>query len=283
MRLVLCALLASSCAAPYLTAQRGHVTPRGKVRTQLSAAGGVATSAVGIVRDARDFEKSITSVDCSAPGGKCYRKTDFRPLVDGGLQLALFGPASFDPGGSVRYGYAERLDAGASLLGSGYRLDAGWQVLGDPAPDAPGWAAALYLGWNHHRSPLGAFLDKVHLSGFGRDDLDVLAVASRPLGSFFQVALGARYMLSRWTVDLSPSLPIVDEQLSATQFIPDTDTRGLIHQYGVSAALVGGYRYFYLGAELNLVAYHAGARLLGEQRHFGGVVLYPGVYVFGPY
>jgi hypothetical protein len=114
-------------------------------------------------------------------------------------------------------------------------------------------------------------------------DLDAVFVAGRQYGQVAHLYVGGRYMLSRWSLQVTPDLPIAYEGLPADGALLGTDERGVVHQAGAITGGAVGWKGVFLGAELSTVYYRGDARVFFRERRLEGVALMPSVYVYGTY
>jgi hypothetical protein len=287
-RLLAVAALAalSGCAAPYFAGQTGRVTPRKDVRAALATGYNFASSAADVVRDAKDLVGGVQRVPCPTedePDRRCFRREDLEPIVDAAYRFALVSPFSSHSELSARYGLLDRVDAGLHLSPGGWRLDVGLQAFGATDPGVPGWAGSLFVG--AARRSTGVVGDVLSLlRGEAKvTDLDALFVSGRQFGEVGHLYVGGRYMLSRWSLDLIPTLPIDYGGVPADAELLGTDQRGVVHQIGAITGGAVGWKRVFVGAELATTYYRGDARVLSRDRRLEGVALMPSVYVYGTY
>jgi len=163
------------------------------------------------------------------------------------------------------------------------RLDAGYQIFGPRDPAVHGWAGSLFAGWNRYNGNFASDLLEKLGGNASRWDLDALFITGRQWNDYLHTYFGARYMLSRWSLQLVPSLPLVYDSGEVQQNLLGTDEAGTIHQFGALAGIAVGYKQAFVGLELNAVYYATRVRLLFEDERARGVAIMPSVYVFGRY
>ncbi len=203
------------------------MTPKGQVQAQVAGSIGFNSSAVSIVDEARNLDKSISSIQCpNDPSRQCFRVQDFRALARGGFRLALLTPVAQHVEFSLRYGLLDGLDLGGHLGSGTTRLDAGYQIFGPRDPDVHGWAGSLFVGWNRYSGNFASDLLEKLGGNASRWDLDALFITGRQWNDYLHTYFGARYMLSRWSLELLPSLPLVYDSGEVQQTLLGTDEAG---------------------------------------------------------
>jgi hypothetical protein len=279
-------LAATGCAAPAFLAHQGRVEPRGKFRLALGAGWQVNTSAAALVRDGRDVARALAGrgTPCPDGSGSCWRRKDVEPVVDAALRLALLAPFASRTEISGRYGFAPGLDVGLHL-GTGSRsIDAGWQVFGPRDRAVEGWAGTLVAGVGTRSvGAFGSVIEQVLRGDAGVTEYQAAFVAGRQWAEVAHLYVGARYTLSRWTLSVAPSLPILYEGGEQVEALLGTDTRGVIHAPGVVLGGALGYRHVFVGAELNVLVASGSARVLSRERDLSSVALMPAAYVYAQF
>jgi hypothetical protein len=278
-------LLATACAGPAFVANQGRVTPRGSFRVAAGTGYHLNTQIADLVRDGRDAARALWGkrTACADGGGSCWRVEDLRPVADAAFRSALVSPASSRSDLSARYGFARRLDAGVHL-GPGTRgVDLGLQTFGPLEPVVPGWSGTLLAGvGTRSLGAVGEVVERVLRGDAGLTELQLAHVVGRQWGEVVHAYGGARYTLTRWSLRVTPELPVLYEG-EQVQALLDTDTSGVVHHYGALLGAALGWRHLFVGAELNVIATSGRARVLGRERDLGGVGLLPAAYVYGQY
>jgi hypothetical protein len=80
-----------------------------------------------------------------------------------------------------------------------------------------------------------------------------------------------------------PNLPILYDSGERVEALLDTDTRGVVHTPGAVFGGALGYRWVFVGAELNVLVASGSARVLGRERDLSSVALMPAAYVFAQF
>jgi hypothetical protein len=275
-------LLAAGCTAPAFLGQTGRVTPRGSFRAGVGTGYQIATSAGGLVSDAKDLANGVSSRPCSDdPSKSCYRVEDIRPALRL-VRHALVSPFGSYTELSARYGVARRLDVGLHLGTGARRVDAAWQLAGPADPREDGVATSLLLGYGTRS--LSGIGEVVRFVAGGADltDHEVALVVGRQWRGVAQLFGGVRYLYSDWDLEISPRLPIdygggdVREALSGTH-------GGTLHHAGAILGGALGWRQVFLGLELDVTWYRGDARVLGEPLGMRGVTFMPAVFLHGWY
>jgi hypothetical protein len=285
--LALAALLAvSGCAAPYFAGQTGRVTPKRDFRAALGTGYNVATSAADVVRRAEDLADGVQRVSCPTaeePERRCFRQEDLDPIVDAAFRFALVSPFAAHSEVSIRFGVLDHVDAGFHLSPDATRLDVGIQAFGPIDPATPGWAGSFFVGASRRSSgTIGDVLEL--LQGEANvTDFDALFVAGRQFRELAHLYAGARYMASRWSLEIVPSLPIAYEGQPTEDELLGTAESGLVHQVGALTGGAVGWKRVFVGAELSTVYYRGDARVFFHDRRLEGIALMPCVYVYGTY
>jgi len=321
--LLLSAVLLSSsgvgltgCGAAYSTLQPGKVTPRGAVRAQAGAAFGAAPgqlialyaageeAADGLVGYLATGDRG--ACDAGSDKSGCITAQDLAPVLDA-VALQVAAPAaSADVLFGMRYGLLPRTDIGIRYGVSGWLVDSRVQVLGDPEVTGPGRSTQLSLGLGVGRksfeypSYLGKVAEYLGLDDNYRWDFRFPVIGSLRFGEFGYLYGGAGYILSRWHFDLDPDFAYIDylpdgSLADTAQEIEDsfrdataktfagTDTDGYIHQ--VTGLLGGmlGYKYLYVGVELNIIRYWYSLSILHQEKSHSGFIFYPAVTLMGEF
>jgi hypothetical protein len=286
LRLAMLTLLAASaCSAPSFLAHQGRVEPKGGFRAALGAGYQVNTSAAALVRRARDVAGALaSSTTCPDGSGECWRREDVEPVVDAALRLALLAPLASRTELSGRYGVADGFDVGLHLGVGSRSVDAGWQLFGPRERALEGWAGTLLVGVGTRS--VGAFgdvIERVLRGDAGVTEYQAAFIAGRHWAEVAHLYAGMRYTLSRWRLSVAPNLPILYDGGERVESLLDTDTRGVIHTPGAVVGGALGYRYLYVGAELNVLVTTGSARVLARERDLSGVGLMPALYVFSQF
>ncbi len=288
---IACIAVASAltgCAVAPNLHQTGRTVPKGDLRLASAAGMGASTQALELFEDLTDAAKTLDAAKtpCQASDGSAAQCVDaalYEPLVETALVAGLFPPVTPHTEIALRYGVWEGLDAGLRLTPVSWRLDGRYQLLGADDP-AASLTATVGLGWTSVSAAVPGVLEKLDLDGSGRQDLDIPLVVGWHPSKWFSVAVGARYMVTFWQLDLQPQVPILGDTPAGGQIteaivgvLPATDSEG-------TASLIGGMVGLWLGpvtsrvgVELTVTRYSMEAELLGERRSFDGAVIYPTV------
>jgi hypothetical protein len=284
----LLALCLASCAAPLTHGQPVEIVPQG--HWQISGAAGVSAS-TGIV-DVVDLAKNQAStlakqqLGCKAADrSDCAKLTQVRDLERAFYTAGLGG--LIDPVAelSVHYGLLPWMDVGGRVSGGAQRLDLDWQLV-DGGADHQGWMALASLSYSHQTAsvpvaPVQTILKNLGLDDTGRHNLDFALATGKRLGDIGWLTFGARYLVGRYTIDLRPKVPVLDDVFAnaIVDAIPKTDESGLSHHVGGFAHVLLGYKHVFAGLELTGTYFFADATLLGKKEHFSGFAIQPAVTV----
>ncbi len=310
------ALLLAGCGAAYSTLQPGEVSPKGTFRAQLGVGAGLNPGQVGDVYDAGEsaataVEKYVSSADRQACEGgsdrsRCVTADDLRPLVESVMMQATAPLATFDLLAGLRYGLLQNMDLGLRAGVAGWMADLRYQFLGeaDADPEARGFDGSIGLGFSRrtfeYPSYLGDVADMLGLADNYRWDIRVPALFSYRFGPWGYVYWGAGYMLSRWHLDVDPEFAYIDalpdgsaattaaelEQSfrdATSGALEGTDTAGWIQQFTAVGGALLGYRWIYLGLELNVIYYRMATDVLHTTVAHNGLILYPAATVMGQF
>lgn len=276
-------IVCAGCTAPAFLAHQGRVEPKGGGRLALGTGYQVNTSAATLVRRGRDVARVLSGSSSTCPdgSGRCWRREDVEPVLDAALRVALLAPLSSHTEISGRYGFAEGFDAGLHLGTSARAIDAGWQIFGPRDRATDGWAGTLIArAGTRSVGALGDVIERVLRGDASVTEYQAAFIAGRQWAEVAHAYVGARYTLSRWHLSVVPNLPILYETGEKVEGLLGTDTRGVLHTPGVVFGGALGYRYVFLGAELNVLVSSGSARVLSRERDFSGVGLLPAAYVF---
>jgi hypothetical protein len=287
MRLVaLTAVLATAaCAAPGFVGHTGRVTPKGEFRVTLGSGYQVNTSAADVVKDGRDVARTLRSRATTCPGGtgSCWTVEDVKPVVDAAFRFALVAPFSTHTEISGRYGFAPGVDGGIHWGPDSRALDLGWQVFG-PRDGSAGWAGTALVSYGTRSlGTLGDVIEDVFRGEASLTDYQVTFVAGRQWRELAHAYVGARYLMTRWDIEIAPALPIDYGAGRVEAAVLGTDPAGEVHQVGAVVGGALGWRRVFVGAELNLLQTFGSARVLFEERSLSGFGVMPAVYVYGQY
>jgi hypothetical protein len=282
------ALALSACAAPSFVANTGRVTPQGAFRVGFGSGYQVNTSAADVVRDGRDLARSLDSKRVSCPNTTatlCWNRADVEPVVDAAYRFALVAPLSTHTEFSVRYGFADGFDFGLRLGPDSKGLDFGWQFLGSRDPRIGGWGGTVLAGFGQRSfGTLGDVIESVFQGDATLSDYEVKVVTGYQWREIAHAYVGARYTLTHWTLQVIPDLPIIyADGGDAQQRLLGTDPSGNLHAVGAVFGGALGYRYLFVGAELNVIQTFGSARVLFADRSFSGLGLMPALYLYGQY
>lgn len=201
--------------------------------------------------------------------------------MDAALRLALLAPLSSRTELSGRYGFARGFDVGGRLGVGSRAIEAGWQIFGPRDRAVAGWAGTMVVGVGTRS--LGAFgnvIERVLRGDASITEYQAAFVTGRQWAEVGHAYVGMRYTLSRWRLSVIPNLPILYEDGERVEALLGTDTRGVTHTPGAVLGGALGFRYVFVGAELNVLVTSGGARVLSRQRDLSGVGLMPAAYVF---
>jgi hypothetical protein len=179
---------------------------------------------------------------------------------------ALIGIALSAPGVSndfmLRYGLADKFDAGLRWTTSGIHVDGKYQFL----DSSSGWQGSVSLGLSHHSFSGFLFdtLEHLQIDDFSRNDLEVPLIFGKKFSSLGYFWAGPKYILSRYSVDATI------ENVAGLQSSDDT-----IHYFGGFAGAGFGYKKLYAFAELTVMNMVARPIILGEETDLGGIVVMP--------
>lgn len=282
------ALLAAGCAAPNFVGQTGRVTPARSFRASLGAGYQLNTSAADVVRSGRKVAETLRSkgVSCVDPsqGPTCWNVADVKPVVDAAYRFALVAPLASTMQVQAHYGIVDRLEVGGRLGSGNKGLDVGWQFLGPTDRAEPGWAGMLSAGWGtRDMGTLGSVIESLLRGEAKLTDWQATMIFGRQFGEFGHFFVGPRYIMSRWKLLVLPDLPIIYDASEQQKALLGTDASGTIHHVGATIGGAVGYRYVFLGAELNLLQSIGGARILFDQKKFNSFGVMPAVYLTGTY
>jgi hypothetical protein len=281
-------LAAAGCSAPAFVANTGRVTPRGSFRVGRGSGYQFNTSAADVVKDGRDLVATMRSHQTTCPGSstgaQCWQAADVDPVVDAAFRFALVAPFAAHTEISGRYGFLPGLDAGVHWGPDAKSVDLGWQAFGPLDPRADGWAGTALLSYGTRSlGTLGAVIEDVFKGDASLADLQATFVAGRQWREIAHFYGGARYVMTRWKIQVIPDLPIIYDGATAQQELLGTDPDGTIHHYGGVVGGALGYRHVWVGAELNVLRTSGSARVLSKDRTFSGVGVMPALYLYGQY
>lgn len=282
------ALFAAGCAAPNFVAQTGRVTPAGSVRASFGAGYQINTSAADVVRSGRSVAEALRTrgVACVDPsqGPTCWNVADVKPVVDAAYRFALVAPLASTMQLQAHYGIVDRLEVGGRLGSGNKGLDAGWQFFGSTDRAQSGWAGTVTAGWGtRDMGTLGDVIESVLHGKAELTDWQATVIFGRQFGEVGHFFVGPRYIMSRWKLQVLPDLPIIYDGAGQQKALLGTDASGTVHHVGATVGGAIGYRYVFLGAELNLLQSIGGAQLLFERRRFNSLGVMPAVYLTGQY
>lgn len=301
------ALGQAGCGASYSTLQPGRVTPKGDFRVQAGMGAGFSPGAVKDLYDnGKDAAGSLGSyvdgddrVACEAGDrDRCFTAQALQPLAEAVVLQAAAPAAMWDALLGLRYGVLPRTDLGLRFGSAGWLADARYQVLGDPQSgrDAWGWDGSVGLGFSRRKISYPSFIGDVSealgLDDSYRWDVRLPATVSYRLGPWGYLYGGMSYMLSRWHIDTDPEFAYIDNLPDGTAAdtaqevearfrsatagaLAGTDTQGYIHQVGAVGGFLFGYKYVYVGLELNLIRYWLDLEVLHKSERHSGTVVYP--------
>lgn len=288
MRLLALALLlaTSGCAAPAFLGQTGRVAPKGALRVGLGTSYQVNTQAADVVKDGRDLAETLRqrSVDC--PGGleQCWELADVEPVADAAFRFALVAPLSTSTVVSGRYGFAPGFDGGVRWGTGSMGLDVGWQAFGPRDPRQGGTAGSAFVGIGRRSmGTLGDTIESVLRGEAKLTDYSAAFVIGHQWREVAHAYAAARYTLTRWKLTVVPDLPIIYDAGDVQRRFLGTDDGGTIHTPGGTLGGAVGWRYVWVGAELNFLWTAGKATLLFEERDLGSFGLMPAVYLYAQY
>lgn len=288
--LALLLVATSGCAAPAFLGQTGRVTPQGDVRFGAGVGYQVNTSAASLVRDGRDLARALQDkqVDCqvNSVNRRCWRLEDVQPVARAAMKFALVSPLSANAQVSGRYGFAPGADVGLRWGPGNLGVDVGYQIAGPRDPATPGWASTVMAGWGKRDlGTLGKVIEDVLQGDASMDDFSATWLGGRQFGQFAHAYVGARYIYTRWKLNVVPDLPITYDGVSLPnqQTLLGTDTKGTVQHVGGVAGAALGYKKVFLGAELNVLRTSGKANVLFERVSFDGVGLQPAIYLYGQF
>jgi hypothetical protein len=257
MRLVLVAVLGMGCSTALSTMQPADTLPKGGVHVGAGMDVGIPVTRV---LDAIDQAEALADKYRADPS---YMPTDAdrRAALDAAIGLALNAPG-VTTDLMVRYGVADRFDAGFRYTTSGLHLDGKLQFLRQPG----GWDGAVSLGYANHSFKGTVFdaLEYVGIDDFSRHDVELPLILGRRLSSWGRFWAGAKYIYAKVSIDAK--LQNVDETLT----VDDS-----MHYLGGFAGFAAGYRWVYLFAELTIMEMVAKPTILGEPTDLGGTIVMP--------
>ncbi len=287
--LLLLSFALTACAAPLTHVQPAQAV--GKGNWQLAATGGmtVATSALDIVdvglNTAQDFRNRPTT--CTADDtSTCLAASEFRPLARALYAAGLAAPVAAVTELSVHYGLSDTWDVGGRLSTGTQRLDVDYQFLAPPEGQR-GWYGLGSFSYSHQGAQLPPGVDKIleffDMADFSRHNFDLAAALGMRLSNYGWFTFGGRYLLSRYALDLRPSLGVVDDVTNTgpnidgivVHSLPKTDEGGWSHTAGAFAHLIVGYKYVYVGLELSLAWSSTQTMLLGRTESLGDLTIQP--------
>ena len=282
------ALLVAGCAAPNYLGQTGRVTPARSVRASFGAGYQINTSAADVVRSGRRLAETLRAreVACVDPsqGANCWNVADVKPVVDAAYRFALVAPLASTMQLQAHYGVVDRLEVGGRLGSGNKGLDAGWQFFGPTDRAEPGWAGTVTAGWGtRDMGTLGDIIETVLQGKASLTDWQASVIFGRQFGEFGHFFVGPRYIMSRWELQVLPDLPIIYDGARQQKALLGTDASGTIHHLGATIGGAVGYKYVFVGAELNLLQSIGSAQLLYDQKKFNSLGVMPAVYLTGQY
>jgi len=280
-------LAAAGCSAPIQHQQPVELPARGKFQIGLGMGLAASTSALDVLDLGKTKAKQIAGqqLDCKAADrSDCLPATELREVVDALYGAGMSSPLAFVTSIGGTYGLTDRIAVGASY-GGGVKAQVLYQVA-DGGPSRTGWQSSVALGWSQQSASAPGFLgelqDLLLLDDFGRHNGHLSVALGKRLGQFGWAQFGGQYVLSRYTVDLRPGLPILDDLgvVNQTETIlldrlPKTAESGWSHHAGAFASIWGGYKYAWLGLELAAAWYTTSVMVLGKETTYSGVALSP--------
>ena len=169
----------------------------------------------------------------------------------------------------LRYGIADRFDAGLRWTTTGIHLDGKFQFL---AQDIHGWDGAISVGVGRHafEGLLFDILEYLQVDDFSRYDVAVPLIFGKRLQEWGRFWGGLKYDIAFVSIDAK--LQNVDETLQVDD---------KVHYFGGFAGFGLGYRWVHLFAELTVMNMWASPVILGRERDIGGIIVVPSGGIMG--
>lgn len=213
----------------------------------------------------------VDAVDAAATIADKYASdTNYEPTEEEqrAYLRAVVGLALNAPGVNsdfmLRYGLADKFDAGLRWTTTGVHVDGKFQFLDDES----GWDGSLSLGISHHFFDGFVFdvLEYLKIDDFKRTNFEIPMIFGKKISDFGYFWGGPKYILSKYSVDA---------KLKNVAGLQSSD--GTIHYFGAFAGAGVGYKKVYLFAELTVMNMVARPIILDEETDLGGIVIMPSV------
>lgn len=283
----------AGCAAPLTYGTPAEIVERNKVQVGLTGGVSASSETLEVADIAVNKANTFANRTCNTTAN-CVVAEEFRDPVRGLYGAGLTGLVQPITELTVLYGVASGFAMGGRL-GNGPRAEAHWQFLDGIGPDDPegpgtrtGWFGTASLAYSTQTAKAPSVIKKVQeflsLANAERKSGDISVAFGKRISDFGWYTFGARYLGSHYTVELTPKIKYLSEEnsqkiLPIGQLLPDTDEQGFSHDVGAFASLFVGYKYVWIGVELQAAWFYANARILARDQVFSGLVLLPNLTV----
>lgn len=277
----------SACSAPIQHQQPVELPHKGDIQLGLGTGMAVSTSALDLLSAGKKKAESVVEAQyqCeSSDRSDCFPATELREVVDAVYAAGMSAPLAPITTIGGAYGLSDRV-ALAAQYGGGVKLQALFQ-LQDGGPARAGWQSSLAVGWSRQSTEAPGFLADlaglVKLDEYVRHNFHVSWAMGKRLREYGWAQFGAQYVLSRFSIDLRPEIPLLDDlgggqsvDSVIVDHIPKTDESGWSHHAGAFASIWGGYKYAWVGLELAAAWYTTTVAVLGQNTTYSGVAITP--------